>query len=274
MEILTQLKPAETYLLDAGAHTDYKNLLKYTMADLLLKKALKSEFRSVANSEEQDHIIVRGENFQTYKTLPYEVPFLAPFQYDVDFEILFKDLLKVTYQRIGGQRRFVFDLMRNNQDIRKSIKNGFFKRLFNTISLTDEGQKKQSNIRAALQKLEDTYPQLIEENPEAAKEILRKIGGNIYLLKSFDFELLRKLDQGIHESEREEREAAMAYDVTPDFAIWTFLMFDTFSDDFDSTFDSFDEGGSSWGGDFGGDSGGDSGCSGCSGCGGCGGCGG
>ncbi|MEL7147993.1 MAG: hypothetical protein AAFO69_16585 [Bacteroidota bacterium] len=275
MEILTKLTPAETYLLEAGNLSVYKNMLKYTMADLITKKVLAFENRGLPFSEEIAHYITRGSNYDTYKPLPHERPFTDSLQYDPNFEILFKDLVKIAYQKIGGQRKYVFQYLVEQPTVKESIQTGFFKRLFNTISFTAVGEKNRSEVTAAIKKLEETFPRLIEENPAAAREILNKIGGNIYLLKSFDFQLLSKLDEEFKKTPGELADTAV-YDGTGDLLFWSYFMFDEFSHDFEGSYDAFDSDGGGWG-DFGGDSGdfgGDSGCSGCSGCGGCGGCGG
>ncbi len=147
------------------------------------------------------------------------------------------------------------------------VKKDFFKRLFKTIEHTDEGLKAREEISDSLKKLEEGYPQMIENNPERAKEVLNKIGGNVFLLSSFDFALLAKIDE---ELSNQINQAEIQDDGSDGTLFWSLIYFDTFSDTFDSSYDSIDTGGF----DAGSGCGGDSGCSGCSGCGGCGGCGG
>lgn len=263
MEILTKLTPAETYLLYEKSNCEFKNLLKYTLVDLLIKKVLISE-----DVEQQSHPsspirIVRyvsiGPNFKSHTPRPHELPFLKPFQKSQELQLLFKHLVKVSYENSGSKRSFIFDLLLKNGMINESIKNDFFKKLFLNISLTERGRHLNSNIASALIKLEDELPQLIKEDPNTASELLREINGNVFLLKSFDFELLKKVSE----------EYDKALDKSSHDSSWgptgCYVYFDTYSDSFDSGF-------SSAGGDGGCSTG--SGCSGCSGCGGCGGCGG
>ena len=53
MEILSKLSPAETLLIKDGNRTSFKDLLKYTLADLILKKVLKSDIRPDPNNDEK-----------------------------------------------------------------------------------------------------------------------------------------------------------------------------------------------------------------------------
>ena len=84
MELLTKLTPAETYLILENSKCDFRNLLKYTLIDLLIKNVLKAE-----DHEEQSHprnpirivsYVSTGSNFSTYTPKPHELPFLQPFQ--------------------------------------------------------------------------------------------------------------------------------------------------------------------------------------------------
>ncbi|MGL1888303.1 MAG: hypothetical protein OCD76_17440 [Reichenbachiella sp.] len=262
MEILTKLTPAETYLLHENSNCEFKNLLKYTLIDLLVKKVLISE-----DIEQQSHprspvrimrYVSIGPKFKNYKPRPHELPFLKPFQKSEELQLLFKHLVKVSYENSGSKKSFVFDLLLKNETISESIKNDFFKRLFVNFSLTEKGVFQNSEITNTLMKLEDELPRLIEKDPKAASELLNKINGNVFLLKSFDFELLKKVSEEFDK----EMNPTSSYDPS-----WgcsgCYVYFDTYSDSFDSDYSS-----------VGGDSGcsGGSGCSGCSGCGGCGGC--
>jgi len=267
MEILTKLTPAETYLLRDGNTASYQNLLKYTLVDLLFKKVLKSVYRT-SGSEKDDkvHYIAVGENYSSYKPKVHEQVFLSAFTFSRDLEVIFDQLIKMGFQNGGGERRFIFRHLFKSTHISTCVKNSFFKRLFATIELNEEGKSTKTKIISALDKLEKEYPKLLDENKEAANEILNKIGGNIFLLKSFKFELLAKIDSEI---DRQLQNEGIDRDIEDSF-LMSFIYFDAFSDAFDESYDSFDSLDSGCSTDSG-CSGGYSGCSGCSGCGGCGG---
>ena len=145
--------------------------------------------------------------------------------------------------------------MLSNDILRESINSGFFSRLFVSITLTHQGEETKRGGDKALHGLEKELPRLIEANPKGASEVLRKINGNVFLLGSFNFELLDKIDDELtHEIRRQKKDTSSG-------CSGCYTYFDSYSDSFDSGFDSADGGSSGCGG---------SGCSGCGGCGGCG----
>ena len=118
---------------------------------------------------------------------------------------------------------------------------------------------KHVQLRRELQKeinhLEVQLPSIIQNDKEKALEILKEIKGNIFLLSTIEFDLLKQIDQTI--STEMNRQTDNSFGCSG--CSWSH--FESYSESFDSIC-SGDTGSS------------DGGCSGCSGCGGCGGCGG
>ena len=264
MDVLSKLTPSETHLIRENSNASFKDLLKFTLIDLILKKALKSE-----EHEHQSHpsnpvrlinYISPGAKFESYSYRPHELVFLEPFLKSRDLEIMFRHLVKMGYENARNRRKFIFDDLYHNEMVKRCIHNNLFYRYVGPISLTAEGNKAKSLIDKDIESLEKKLPDLIENDPKAALEILNRITGNIFLLKSFDFELLRKIDDEL------TKEIAKRSDDGTSGCGGCFVFIDSYSDAFDGGFDSAD------GSDGGGGCGGDAGCSGCSGCGGCGGC--
>ena len=159
----------------------------------------------------------------------------------------------MAYENARNKSKYVFKNLMESEAIEGSIKSGFLNRTFCNISLTDDGKIVKKEIDIALEDLEHHLPDMIRNKPETATKVIRKIGGNIFLINDFDFELLKEFDGELH------REMTQYHDFDNDFLLH-FVLFDAMFDDFDAVFD-----------DFGSDGGGgDAGCGG--GCGGCGGC--
>lgn len=257
MEILSKITPAETLLIQKGGSASLKELLKFTMMDLLLKKVLDIETLEDELDEEGNplKIIKKGSEFDNYQALPHELPFAEPFQKSSDLEVLFKDLIKIVYEKVRSKTSYVFKYLMESDVIYGCFKSGFFNRTFGTISITADGKIVRKEINIALEDLEHHLPEMIKEKPDEAAIAIRKIGGNIFLIDDFDFELLKQFDEEVYKDLRRYN------DFDDDFIIY-FVLFDSVFDDFGNAGD--------W--DFGGDGGGDGGCGG--GCGGCGGCGG
>ncbi len=257
MEILTKLTPAETLLLTANSKASFKDLLKYT-------KVLKSqEYEDQARPDDPIRTVsyvTVGPAFDGYRCRSHERVFLDPFLKDKELDILFRHLVKMGYENASTKASFVFDRMLSNDVLHESINSGFFSRLFVSITLTNKGEKTKKGIERALRELEKELPRLIEASPKGASEVLRKINGNVFLLGSFDFELLDKIDDELtNEIRRQKKDTSSG-------CSGCYTYFNSYSESFDSGFDSADGGSSGCGG-------GGCGGGGCSGCGGCGGCG-
>ncbi|MDW3195577.1 MAG: hypothetical protein R8G66_24590 [Cytophagales bacterium] len=269
METLKKLTPAETLVLRDTSQASFRDLLKFTLIDLILKKVLVVRNESNPEPEEENKVayknLEKGPAYDSYQPKAHEWIYLAPYEKDADLSIQFRHLVKMGWESARSRNNYLFKQVLMSKDIARAAKEGWFYRTFGYCNLTPEGQLLQQRVNAELGKLADILPNLIENNPEGAKELMGHIYGNIMLVPSFDYSLLKQLDE-VFEEELIERNTDMHTDTA---AIWFFFLYDDFHSSFDSEYDSYG-GDSGWGG--GGCSGGDGG--GCSGCGGCGGCGG
>ena len=102
MKYLSELTPAEVYILTKNNIT-HRELLKITFIDLLLKQVLKT-----FEVKRQPHIrqeirtyqyIGIGQNFKNYQTKNHEKFFSSTFEKDSEIEMLFRNLVKVSYQK-------------------------------------------------------------------------------------------------------------------------------------------------------------------------------
>ncbi|MEO1049109.1 MAG: hypothetical protein AAFX87_00670 [Bacteroidota bacterium] len=279
MEYLNQLTPAETKLIMYPSGTQFRELLKLTFADLVLKGVLK-----VTRTEEdgENFLVSAGKNFEQYSPQLHEAVFLSPFIKSPDIEILLRHLIAMARKAAYSQSRYKNKYVAKNQRVQRYFGGGFFSRLFGSTVLSEEGERAKVKIAAELKQMDRDISPLLASNPKKAMEVLAKIGGNVLLLESkIDFEVLKKYDK---ESWKEEHERLVETSGVND--VWLLYMasfwfyddlfynLDGASDSFDTSYDEIESasaGGTGCGGDTGG---GDSGCSGCSGCGGCGGCGG
>lgn len=273
MDTLKRLTPAETLVLRDTSRTSFKDLLKFTLLDLILKQVL------IISTEASETELVEGENPVTYKNLEkgpafddynykaHELIYLAPFQQDPELSIQFKQLVKIGWESAKYRNHYMFKQILVSKDVVNTVKEGWFYRTFGYCKLTEDGEQMQGQVKAALAKLEGVLPSLIEKDPQGIKALIHQIHGNILLLNSFDYSLLKQVDEAFAD-ESMEREISQDMDSA---ALWFFFLYSDFTDSFDTEYNSFSNS-SGYGGD-GGD-GGDAGDGGCSGCGGCGGCGG
>lgn len=275
MNILSQLKPAETLVLIEGKKVTLKNLMKYTFMDLVLKQVLvvKESVNTYKSGrgyrEVRSKYVIKGKNFDNYKYTSYENIYLSVFHKSPELKAVLTKLIKVAYEAVSSEKEYRKSII-NTSPIKNQFKSNFFQQLIGSFSLTPEGQASKQEVQNRLQEIDSQIADLLKFQPQKALELLVEIGGNIFLLKNLDFELLRKIDATLLQSLNVDNH----YDsYSNDSGWWYYLDFsddtwlDSTFDSWDSTFDSFE---SSY--DAAGCSSHDSGCSSCSGCGGCGGC--
>jgi hypothetical protein len=259
MKSLSDLTPAETLLLTEGKRVPLKDLLKVTLMDLLLKQILKTvevpngsnEATSVSNT-----YVVSGNNFSFSKSLSHERVFLSPFLKDKQVEILFSNLVKISYQKAGPEKAYN-KLIRDSAGLTGCFTSGLSK-LFNPFELNDYGRKIATELRGQLNQLSDTLPQLMENNPDKALEVLKHIKGNVFLVKGIDFKRMSEIENAVMSEIYSVQSSSNSTFADP----MTWLALDMSSRNFDSNYSSLSSVDADW---QSGCSAGDSGCSGCGG---------
>lgn len=259
MRYLSGFSPSETLILLNHQDVKLSELLKVTFMDLLLKKVL----TSVEISKQYDKryvaiknkYIVRGQHFFSYFGKEYENVFLAPFIKSNDIKILFRHIAKMGYQNSRSQARYK-SLISKSAKLSGLTFKSQMQKLFGGFSINEKGIELKTLISKEIAALETELPDLMATDKERAFRILKEIGGNVFLLKNIDFELLHNFDKDLMTEMKREREGQ-------DIGSSSCSGYDWAS--FNSDYSSFESGNS-------GDAG-DSGCSGCSGSG-CSGCGG
>lgn len=251
MQKLTSLSPAQVLLYTSKTKPAFKDLLKYTVMDLIIKRVLKIE-KVDAEGEEAQYVLP-GQDFSAFEAKTFEVPMVSPFSKASDLKVLFEHYVKMCFDNAGSYKRYVFTRLIAEQNLSNDFKQGFWGKLFDTYALTDSGKKTKGQIESELKELAEKLPSMMENDKEGLKKIIEQLGGNIFLVEGFDMAELKRLDFSLPYED----------DGFDDVLVYFFL-FDSFDDSFDSHYDSYS-----------GCSGDDSGCSGDSGCSsGCGGCGG
>ena len=253
MKYLSELTPAEILILTRETATQ-QELLKITFIDLLMKQVLK-----VFEVNRKPHIrqkarvykyVTTGQNFKNYNSQNHERLFLSTFGADNSIEMLFKNLVKICYQKSKSLSELKNEIIKT-PTLKKCFSQNFFQRIFYCYSFTNYGLELKEKVEKEIQTLSN---ELTNENRKTI-ELISIIGGNIFLLQNIDYSLLNQID--IDLSEEMNKNNATNTGSGCSGCGWSF-------NDYSSSFDSGCGGDSS--------SGGDSGCSsGCSGCGGCGG---
>ncbi len=271
MKLLSKLSPAETLLIVENSSSSLKDLMKFTFMDLLLKRVLEIKIVHKKAHPRDKYIreynyVVAGKNIEKYKPKEHELIYLSPYLKNKEISLLFRHVIKMGYEQTNGLSRYKKTIA-SSENIKQHFGTSFFQKIFGGQSLTVLGKTTKRKIVEFLDSTDADIADIIIADKKKALGILIFLGGNIFLLKNLDFQLLKKIDgQIIQEQKTEYVEGTNYYDDS-----WIYFdfyedsyMFDSFFEGFNDTIDSFDT-------DF--DAADCSSCdSGCSSCGGCGGC--
>lgn len=257
MQNLSELTPAEVYILtnEKATHREY---LKITFIDLLFKQVLKTfEVERQINNSDKVRIytyVTSGPNFKNYHFKNHEKFFLDTFAQDDSIEILFRNLVKIGYQKSRSLSHLKNELI-NIPTLKKCFSQNIFQKIVNSYHITEYGKELKRKVEKEIQSLNSKYSSLNTIDHQEAIALIKVIGGNIFLLENISYDLLDKIDSDLAK-QMNKKETDSDYSGCSGCG-WNF---DNYSSDFDSGCSSSSS------------SGGSSGCSGCGGCGGCGGC--
>lgn len=275
MEHLSKISPAEALMILEEGNAPVKELFKTTLFDLLIKQVLGTEVvRKTINSREKTRIykyIKSGEKLHPYIPRPHEDIFLAPFNKSNSIKILFRHMVKIGFQNAKSERYFKNSII-SNPYVTGAFDKNIFQKIFGGFSFNQIGKLLKTELQDEITHLEQELLDLIMTDKLKAASIIKAIGGNIFLLKQINIELLNQIDKDLlAELNRSEKKNNRSESWLDDGCFGTWDSFGELSDSFDSTSDDISFGGGDFGGGGAGSDFGDSGDSGCSGCGGCGG---
>lgn len=243
---LEQIRPAENLILLYNNKANHKEVLKLTLADLLLRQVLEitTEIKHGSRKSREIKYIQRGVLFDAYHPHHFEKPFISPFQKSPDIRIIMQKYSKIIYQNTGTEPEFNYQLIKHS-GIRLFFSQNIFQRIFNRFRLNDLGENARNELLEEIANMERQLHYLIKEDREKAISVIRSLHGNIYLLKGINSSEINYLDELVKAT--------------------IYSSYGTYNAEGCFSFTTTDFGCSSCSGD---------GCSGCSGCSGCGGCGG
>jgi hypothetical protein len=262
MNYFNSLTPAENLLVRDRSSASLKQMLEFTLMDLLLKGVLKIEYNDTSNADAfKVPYITKGENFDTYASVSHEQIFLRPFATFAKTGIMLKNFIKLLFEISRGPRKYRM-LVAESPRISHHFKSPDFFHWFGVFPLNKKGRAARADIVFEQTKLTGKFAALWEADRKAALAIIEEVKGNIFLLplgmsliKALGFEL----DQYTSPTKKDDY-----------FAGGGCSGYYSDHGHVSSGFDAGENesGGNGWGGDSGcgGDSGGgDSGCSGCGG---------
>lgn len=207
MELLTKLTPAETLLLLKPSESRLRDLMKFTLMDLLARQVLQ-----LINFDKQPAqgdanlgvaYIIAGKNFKKEKPKLHEMIFLFQFYKKPKAKILFRHFIQMSFKAAKGEEHFKKVFLLDAPELKPFIKIGFWQRMFGSFALTNEGRKKSEEVIRYFNYLDKELPMMMKNEPDKANGYINQVKGNVLLLNALKFELLHLIGQEIAKVELE-----------------------------------------------------------------------
>ena len=200
MKLISTLLPAESVLIIEGKNSSINELLKITFMDLLLKQVLEIQIISKqAHSREKIRhykYIIRGQNFSKYKFAKHELVFLNPYFTSSSIKILFQHLIRMGFQNAVSEKHYI-KLIKDSKKLEKYFKENYLQFFFGGFSMSSKGIEIRTKLKLELELLEIEILTLINNGDENTFKSVTELGGNILLLKTIDFALIKQFDEEI-----------------------------------------------------------------------------
>jgi hypothetical protein len=257
METLKSLRPAEALVLLQGAKVQYRDLLKYTFVDLILRKVLKQDERTHTQSDGQTVTtkwILTGEAYARHEIRLHEEVYLQLWHGNADMQVSLAQVVKAAFEKSRSKYHYCYQFVMKSPKLAGMYNIGFFKRLFKPMSLKPEGERLKARLQSDITTAESRLNQLLQNDKPAAVQFISEIGGNVMLLSGIDLEMLKELESLFIP------ELYASTDTSGTSGC--FMYYSMYSSSFDSESEGYGDSGSGCSSDS------SSGCSGCSGCGG------
>ncbi len=254
--LLTKLTAAESLLLRKGDEAPFKDLLKYTLMDLLLKQVLMIEDVQRQPSARDPIVnykyVKAGKNFYQHSTLSHELVFLSIFRKNPGMSMLFRNCVQVGFENGRSQKAFQH-LVRSSPSLHQAFYQSLLQRLVGGFFYTEAGFQLRIALDNEVRELEGQLAKLLKENKDQGLEQLKSLGANILLIGGLAPTEFKEFEEAFFREQRQHQSTSTGG------GCGTFA---SYSNDFDGSCPSDGDSGS------GGCSSGDGGSSGCGGCGG------
>ena len=266
------LTPAESLMILDPKRSRGKEMMKFTLIDLLLKKVLEIEVNYetvrrifIFKRSVKKTYISKGENYSKVKLKPHEHIFIRDelFSHALELNKFAKELYRSISKKFSLYKKsFVRNSLIADGYFQKETRRLLFLFPYTKYVLSEKGFSAQAKIKSLLEEGEKELERWVKYEPAHAKAYLSVCGANILLLEhyNYDLKIIKEWIKELSKIESQENSSNYYpyswYGLTSTDTLDAAIDFDIL-DDFDSL-DDFDAGFDSAGFD-GGDGGGDGG---------------
>ncbi len=256
---ITNYSPAENLLILDGTKANAVDMLRFTLMDLLFRGILRIQ------PEDKDSAKYISLNLVTPLTnlKSHERIFTDIFDKDVSHKIEIGRYIKACNDEVKNKSFYKFYISKNSS-VKQLFKHNLVQEMLNDFSFTQEGKKAREKLMSIINSLEKELPPLIKNQSAQSVEIIKRLGGNLFLLKGIDYKTIGEIPEiiWVQEHSRDKENQVLNTSGPMVDVILLFDLFEAIEQSSDDDSGCFADSGDS------GDGGGDGGCSGCGGCGG------
>jgi len=197
LRFLNLLSPAETLIVMNGVEADFDLLIQVTFMDLLLKKVLAITVEERQPSS-QDPIqtykyIGVGEFYKGYTPLLHENMYTDEFGDDWYKRILLRTFVKDGYDSVNSSGLYRSQIVKN-KSLQPYYHQNIIQRLNGHFDINDAGLLFQAQVKSEFQTAVN-YLQSNEGTSETKAALAKQMGGNIFLVKDFEFGVIQDFSQ-------------------------------------------------------------------------------
>lgn len=205
---LAVLKPAATAILLAPTIVDLKDIIRYTVMDLALKKVISIQHKEILLHPSDPYkrartIVETDTNFATYRKSIYETFFSGIIDEESYFQ-LHSYLFRI-YTELPLDNKVKKSILKEHK-ILNLFSLTFTFDSFSIFRLNKNGEKIRNEIQRYFVTIEQNLEQIIEDSPEQALHLVSFLKGNFFLLKNISIEVLEKLNSLIKLHKKEKKD--------------------------------------------------------------------
>ena len=198
------LKPAATAILLSPTKTDLKDIVKYILLDLMLKKVISVKHQNIKLHPNDPYVRMRtivetDKNFTTYRKSDFEKYFISIIDEESYFQL--RPYLLRIYHYTPLDNRMKKNILKE-QKIQNLFSISFAFDALGLFILNKNGKKVRAELQRYFTTIDDNIVKIINESPEQALQLVSFLKGNIFLLKNITVELLEKINLLIKEQKK------------------------------------------------------------------------
>jgi hypothetical protein len=206
---LSVLKPAATAILLAPSKTELKDIIRFTLLDLVLKKVLVVKHQHIKLHPNDAYarmrtIVETDKNFTSYRKSDYEKYFIAIIDEESYFQL--RPYLLRIYHYMPLDNRMKKNILREHK-ILNLFSLSFAFDSFGIFKLNKNGKKVRDELQRYFTAIDQNLATIVDESPEQALQLASFLKGNIFLLKSMTLEILEKINVLIKQQKKTDKDA-------------------------------------------------------------------